>query len=49
MFLHKHKHKNTTKFFLFFGKSVQKWSEKRMPPHHCEGIPKDCDYDFMEF
>lgn len=29
MFLHIHKHKNTSKFFLFFGKSVQKWSKKK--------------------
>ena len=28
MFLNKHNHKNTAKFFLFFGFSLQKWSEK---------------------
>ena len=29
MFLYIHKHKNTAKFFLFFGFSVQKWSAKK--------------------
>ena len=29
MFLYIHKYKNTAKFFLFFGKSVQKWSKKK--------------------
>ena len=29
MFLNKHNHKNTAKFFLFFGFSVQKWSKKK--------------------
>ena len=32
MFLYILNHKNTAKFFLFFGKSVQKWSEKKMIP-----------------
>lgn len=29
MFLYNVNHKNTAKFFLFFGKSVQKWSKKK--------------------
>ena len=29
MFLYIHKYKNTAKFFLFFGFSVQKWSKKK--------------------
>ena len=29
MFFDKYNHKNTAKFFLFFGKSVQKWSKKK--------------------
>ena len=29
MFLYIHKHKNTSKFFSFFGFSVQKWSKKK--------------------
>ena len=29
MFLYNDNHKNTAKFFLFFGKSVQKWSKKK--------------------
>lgn len=29
MFLYFYNYKNTAKFFLFFGFSVQKWSEKK--------------------
>ena len=29
MFLYNDNHKNTAKFFLFFGFSVQKWSKKK--------------------
>lgn len=40
MFLYIIKHKNTAKFFLFFRIFRAKVMKKRMPPHHCEGIPK---------
>ena len=29
MFLYNDKHKNTSKFFLFYGFFVQKWSKKK--------------------
>ena len=32
MFLYFCNHKNTAKFFLFFGFSLQKWSEKKECP-----------------